>query len=169
MTSSLQPPHGLNQIIKVFGDIDKFIGKTSDGAPHLSAEFERQFIVRLVLPVEIKSTIKIQQRVTAIRCHYLLRDTFARVFADIIAQNLARRIHTIDGCFAFRPQRSSSGLSVHSWGIAIDLNAQTNQRGTGGDMDSEIVGIFKNLGFIWGGDWKGKRRDPMHFQFCTGY
>jgi hypothetical protein len=34
-------------------------------------------------------------------------------------------------------------------------------------MREEIIGVFKESGFIWGGDWK--RKDPMHFQYCTGY
>ena len=36
-------------------------------------------------------------------------------------------------------------------------------------MDAALVALFKQAGFTWGGDWKGRERDPMHFQFCTGY
>ncbi len=73
------------------------------------------------------------------------------------------------GCFAYRPQRTGSKLSTHSWGIAIDLNPATNQQGSDGNMDPKLVEIFRCARFQWGGDWKGKARDPMHFQFCTGY
>jgi D-alanyl-D-alanine carboxypeptidase len=36
-------------------------------------------------------------------------------------------------------------------------------------MDAGIIEIFRGAGFEWGGDWPGKLRDGMHFQFCSGY
>jgi hypothetical protein len=54
-------------------------------------------------------------------------------------------------------------------GIAIGLNPETNPQGTEGNMDPGVVTIFRGAGFEWGGDWPGRVRDPMHFQFCTGY
>jgi hypothetical protein len=53
-------------------------------------------------------------------------------------------------------------LSLHSWGIAVDLNVPGNQRGTVGEMDRTVVAIFKKWGFAWGGDWN--YTDPMHFE-----
>jgi hypothetical protein len=32
-----------------------------------------------------------------------------------------------------------------------------------------VVAAFKRSGFTWGGDWSGAGKDPMHFQYCTGY
>ncbi len=37
-----------------------------------------------------------------------------------------------------------------------------NQRGTVGEMDRDVVAIFKYWGFGWGGDWR--YTDPMHFE-----
>ena len=56
----------------------------------------------------------------------------------------------------------AKGLSLHSWGIAVDLNVPGNQRGTVGQMDRQVVAIFKKWGFAWGGDWN--YTDPMHFE-----
>ena len=28
---------------------------------------------------------------------------------------------------------------------------------------------YERAGFAWGGDWSGAGKDPMHFQYCTGY
>ena len=57
-------------------------------------------------------------------------------------------------------------LSMHSWGIAIDINPATNAYGTQGDIPAEFVQAFKDVGFSWGGDWKTP--DPMHFQYASG-
>lgn len=68
--------------------------------------------------------------------------------------------------FNWRNVRGGSTLSMHSWGVAIDINVATNQMGVpGGDMPMEIVQIMESLGFAWGGRWKGKSYDPMHFEF----
>ncbi|MCU0972135.1 MAG: M15 family metallopeptidase [Gammaproteobacteria bacterium] len=41
--------------------------------------------------------------------------------------------------------------------------------GTAGDMDARLVELFEGFGFLWGGRWAGRSKDPMHFQYCTGY
>ena len=62
------------------------------------------------------------------------------------------------------------GKSLHSWGIAIDINPETNpyQPGNYGppttDIPPQIIEIFKKYGFAWGGDWPGER-DAMHFEW----
>ena len=78
------------------------------------------------------------------------------------------RIHPGEyaGCYfpryiAYDPAK---GLSLHSWGIAVDLNVPGNQRGTVGEMDRQVVAIFKQWGFAWGGDWN--YTDPMHFEMA---
>jgi hypothetical protein len=56
----------------------------------------------------------------------------------------------------------SNGLSLHSWGIAVDINVPGNLRGTVGEIDRQVVAIFKKWGMAWGGDWSWT--DPMHFE-----
>ena len=88
---------------------------------------------------------------------------------EIERSGLRGEIRTFGGCFNFRSKRGNNKLSVHSWAVAIDLNPETNGMGTRGNMSPEIVDIFKRFGFSWGGDWSGNSKDPMHFQFCSGY
>ncbi len=104
-----------------------------------------------------------------ISCHKLMTGIFAEVFRNIHGAGLQNHVTSFGGCFAFRPQRTGTKLSTHAWGIAIDLNPQSNMQGTAGNMNVEVIKIFKQAGFAWGGDWQGKTRDPMHFQFCSGY
>ncbi len=73
------------------------------------------------------------------------------------------------GGYSYRPKRGALKPSTHSWGIAFDLNPATNAMGTAGDMDPRLVALLEGYGFLWGGRWAGRSKDPMHFQYCTGY
>jgi hypothetical protein len=85
---------------------------------------------------------------------------------EIVHRGLASKIHPSQygGCYVPRyiGHNPAYGLSLHSWGIAVDLNVPENQRGTAGQMDRTVVQIFKKWGFAWGGDWH--YTDPMHFE-----
>jgi len=85
---------------------------------------------------------------------------------EVVTRGLASKIHPDEyaGCYYPRyiGRDPSNGLSLHSWGIADDLNVPGNQRGTVGEMDRQVVAIFKKWGFAWGGDWN--YTDPMHFE-----
>ena len=91
-------------------------------------------------------------------------EPFTAVVKTLEEKGLLKHIKSFDGCFILRDKRGLPGQpSTHSYGLAIDLNATTNALGTDGDMNKEVVKVFIDHGFIWGGSWK--RKDPMHFQF----
>ena len=99
-----------------------------------------------------------------VTCHRLMLPQLRGALTDIVAAGKADTLTTYDGCYVPRfiernPQRS---VSLHTWGIAIDMDASTNYRGITGTMDPEVVAIFKRWGFRWGGDWA--YTDPMHFE-----
>ena len=74
------------------------------------------------------------------------------------------------GAYNFRQKRGSENLSVHSWGCAIDFDPANNAMGDATPKIPEwVVEIFTDNGWFWGGYWKGKRTDPMHFQYVVGY
>lgn len=158
-------PSGFDQIIETFGDVSKHVA--ADGT--LKASFEVAHMGRTLLPFAIPLSWAPDKKVKRLYCHKKLGRVFKAVFDEIVEKKLTATIASFGGCFNYRLMRRSHKLSTHSWGIAIDLNVKTNQMGTRGDMDPRIVEIFKWHGFIWGGDWSGKSRDPMHFQFCDGY
>lgn len=85
---------------------------------------------------------------------------------DVVRAGLASQINPDEyaGCYYPRyiGRDPANGLSLHSWGIAVDLNVPGNLRGTAGEMDRQVVAIFKKWGFAWGGDWR--YTDPMHFE-----
>jgi D-alanyl-D-alanine carboxypeptidase len=159
------PPHGLDQIVSTFGDIFGYIRKDHT----LDPRWQTEQLATLSLPFPIVLSWDRSRHVERITCHKLLKPTFEEVFQAILKAGLESKITSFGGCFSFRPQRSGTKLSTHSWGIAIDLNPESNVQGTAGDIDPSIVAIFTKAGLAWGGDWQGRARDPMHFQFCTGY
>ncbi|OLE13179.1 MAG: hypothetical protein AUG89_05785 [Acidobacteria bacterium 13_1_20CM_4_56_7] len=162
---ALVPPCGLDEICATFGDIFGYIATDHT----LDPRWHTEFLDRIALPFPMPLSWDRRQTVSAITCHKLLANAFTSVFERIQSSGLQGKVTSFGGCFSFRPQRTGMKLSTHAWGIAIDLNPGTNSQGTTGNMDEELISIFRTAGFKWGGDWQGRTRDPMHFQFCTGY
>jgi hypothetical protein len=109
----------------------------------------------------VTASVPILGRVT---CHRLMVPQLRGALADIQAAGLASSLHSYDGCYVprFIESNPEHAISLHTWGIAIDLDASTNYRGIKGTMDPKVVDIFKRWGFRWGGDWDYS--DPMHFE-----
>jgi LysM repeat protein len=161
----LTPPNGLEQILATFGNIYDYIAE--DGT--LDPRWQAEFLTRSALPFAMPLSWDRAKVVSQLQCHVKLRDVFPAVFTAIAQRGLQPQIKTFGGCFNFRTKRTAGKLSTHSWGIAIDLNPETNAQGAPGDMDADVVDVFREFGFKWGGDWSARSKDPMHFQFCTGY
>jgi hypothetical protein len=67
------------------------------------------------------------------------------------------------GCFAPRRIPGSGSLSLHAWGLAIDINASANPRLGKSRQDRRLVQAMEDAGFTWGGRWPTVP-DPMHFE-----
>lgn len=104
-----------------------------------------------------------------VTCHRVMLPQLRGALTEIVSRGLSDRIRPDEyaGCFypRFIASDPSRGLSLHSWGIALDINAEGNQRGTVGEIDREVVAILKSWGFAWGGDWSFT--DPMHFELAA--
>lgn len=111
-------------------------------------------------------SVPILGRVT---CHRVMLSQLRAALREIVDGGLADAINVRDygGCYVprFIGHDPGKGLSLHTWGVAIDLNVAGNQRGTAGDIDRRVVAIFKKWGFAWGGDWEWS--DPMHFELAA--
>jgi hypothetical protein len=96
-----------------------------------------------------------------------LKTHFERLFETIVAAGLWDAIQPVSGPFAFRNVRDGTQLSMHAFGIAIDINPKEYARNQKKHFPSpDIVHIFQDYGFHWGMFWT--HPDPMHFQFATG-
>ena len=58
-------------------------------------------------------------------------------------------------------------LSVHSWGAAIDLNAEENRMGTVGAWSDGFIKVMVRNGIYCGQTWTGSM-EPMHFAMVNG-
>lgn len=149
----MTPPAGLDEILAIYGD------------PH-AVDFERKNIVPCPLPYPL---VYGSAMVHATRCHRLLVPVFQAVFSDILSADLSEKATHYSGIYEQRPIRGfPKFVSTHSWGIAIDLNAEENALGGTSHQSPEVIAIFKQHGFAWGGEFKS-RHDPMHFQFARSY
>lgn len=97
-----------------------------------------------------------------IYCNQELIRPLEVAFTDIINRGLVAKLKTWDGCFNIRKKKGGTSLSLHAWGIAIDINAAWNGYGKPPSMNADLMRCFRDAGFDWGGDWKVP--DGMHFQ-----
>ena len=89
--------------------------------------------------------------------------------------HLTKYVNNPGGTFNWRKISGTNRLSVHSFGIAFDINVNySNYWRWSSDMNNdsipyknkiplEIVEIFEKHGFIWGGKWY--HYDTMHFEY----
>ena len=146
-------PNGLDEIIDTFGNLD---------LPNWEAKHLEVFTLPYPLLYEGK-------KVTRARCHHLAVENFQKAFNDIKAAGLQDQVKNYSGIFAERSIRGQSKHpSTHSWGIAIDLEADRFPLGSNERFSDAIIKTFQNAGFFYGGDFKS-RKDPMHFQLCINY
>ncbi len=149
-------PDSLQGVEKVFG---KFTYKDLTGNPPGRIQIDAKWLAANIVTTQIPVLGTVQ-------CHRLLVPVFVNVFKDLQAQGLAQGLKYW-GCFVPRHKGwdASQDLSVHAWGIALDLNADTNAAGTEGNLDPRVIRIFAEHGFYWGGNFG----DPMHFQYTISY
>lgn len=105
--------------------------------------------------------------------HKGLANNFQSIFEELYAMKYPIDV-TGTYVYSWRNKTSGSGLSMHSYGIAIDINP-TQNGGVHGNTDpnsnlyvnDDVVSVFKKYGFYWGGDWSDKYYDPMHFSYVN--
>ena len=104
-------------------------------------------------------------------CHRLVVDAIQGALTEIKNAGLSRFVDTRNsnrygGCFVGRYNRLAGNFgapSRHAWGMAIDINTDTNPQGGVPQMNCAVVRIFRKWGFAWGGNfWPA---DGMHFEY----
>lgn len=101
-------------------------------------------------------------------------DTFQAFLEEAAKYGLVESGLTSSGGYNRRKIRRKDGTespnwSRHAYGEAIDVNALTNGQGTQGTVNPTVArALAAKYGLVWGGDWEGDTRDPMHFEIARG-
>ena len=112
-------------------------------------------------------TTEVMPIIGPMTCNRAIFPQLKAALAEVVSRGLAGELHPDEyaGCYYPRFIAGTTVLSNHSFGLAMDFNVPGNQRGTAGEMNRDVVAIFKKWGFAWGGDWN--YTDPMHFELSS--
>lgn len=125
---------------------------------------EGKYMVMWDIPTELEIGV-IPKR---LYCNAAMVAPLSKAFFNLISRKdpkgnpIVNELKTFDGCFNIRNKRGLNSQSLHSWGIAIDVNAAWNGLGKTPTLSAAFVKCFTDVGFDWGGTWS--RKDGMHFQ-----
>lgn len=128
------------------------------------------FLVLWDVPTELEIGV-IPKR---IYCNKDMVVPLGNAFHKLIATGCVNELKTWDGCFNIRKMRGLTSMSLHSWAIAVDMNASSNPLGLTREQikakgltpfSEEFLDCFRSSGFDCGADWK-KRPDFMHMQLA---
>ncbi|GGH42831.1 hypothetical protein GCM10007423_39760 [Dyadobacter endophyticus] len=125
--------------------------------------FERKWMVLWIVPADIRAAIPCLP--SRIYLNRLIRDVLEKTLRKLIELGLHTEIVSYDGVFNIRPKRGSSGISLHSWGIAVDLNAGLNPFRGKVTWSASFLKVWRDIGWICGADWSAASKDGMHFQW----
>ena len=127
-------------------------------------KFETEFMMMWDVPPDIIEAIPVLP--SRLFIHKLIEMPLEVTFRELIIKGLHKEIETFDGIYNPRYIRGSTTIpSRHSWGLAIDLNADKNKLGqVEPDFTPEFLGVWRDIGWTVGADWYN-RPDPMHFQW----
>ncbi len=124
------------------------------------ASREGKYMEVLTLPAWLRAAIPALP--VKVYCNRLLSAPLVAALTNVVNRGLAAELKTWDGCYKVRMKTAGFSPSLHSWGVAIDLNAATNGYNKTPRLSSAFVKCFTDVGFDWGGEWK--KPDGMHFQ-----
>jgi D-alanyl-D-alanine carboxypeptidase len=178
----MKTPNGRKEIQELFGNpVNK------DGT--LNEAWEGQNIRKVPPPdgwqLYYQDDEKGLVKVSGIRMHRLLADSFQAVLDDIwqyvrtdlggtpTEDQVRARLHKLridqhGGGFNFRKISGSRNLSLHSYGCAIDWDPDHNphKKPLTKTLPDWWYSIWNKHGWSDGRNWR--KPDPMHVQFATG-
>lgn len=93
------------------------------------------------------------------------RPLLEKALQNLIDRGCAKELKTWDGVFVIRKKVANSSMSLHSWAIAVDVNAWENGYNKKPKLSKGFVKCFTDAGLDWGGTWA--KPDGMHFQMRT--
>lgn len=131
---------------------------------------------RAILPFSFPLAWDLAQSVKSIACHEIVAEPLTRIFADAAQHYGEQRYRSLGldlygGCYAYRTMRAGLSLSMHAYGIAVDIDPQRNQLRWGRDraqLARPEYEPFWQIVEAHGATSLGRAKnyDWMHFQFA---
>ena len=131
---------------------------------------------RITLPYPLVLSWEPDTTVTSMKCHERVAGPMRNIFQQTLAhfghdRIKELRLDNFGGCLNVRKKRNGSSWSMHSWGIAVDLDPENNRLKWGADRASFArpeYAPFWNIVEANGAVSLGRARnfDWMHFQFA---
>ena len=131
--------------------------------------------VKFYPPFQMYLAWNLTQKINFFYCHKFIHPMLTQAFDHLLECYSDEGIHDLGidlygGCFNYRLMRgSTTRLSRHSWGIAIDMHPSMNKLSWGSDKAvfaeddyKDMMNAFYEAGFINYG--VEKDRDYMHFE-----
>lgn len=153
------PPIGMKEVRKTFGTFN--YSEMSGGNVDVDDKWEKENLVYIKNICDTGLNIWM---------HRLLSEEFEKTLAWAMDHAPDYKVRMLGGyCPRHKMHDPKRELSLHSWGIAFDINWDKNPVSSKliTDIPPDFIRVFKEEGWDWGGDWKGTK-DSMHFQFATG-
>jgi hypothetical protein len=143
------------------GTLKVRFGEPAVGLPYgsdwirLDPAFVRRHIVSRRVPI-----------LGSVSCHRAMVPHLRAAMRELARRGLSGLVDPGDyaGCYAPRRIQPRGQLSLHAWGLAVDLNASRNPFRGRSRQDPRLVRVTEKHGFTWGGRWP-TRPDPMHFEY----
>lgn len=134
----------------------------------------KEYLVTIDSPFPLRVAWDLKTSVKKISCHRLVAASLKAILTDILEAYGYERIKELGidlygGCFNYRRMRTGNAWSLHSWGIAIDLDPARNQlKETARTARfarpeyKKMIDIFYKHGWVSLG--REANMDWMHFQ-----
>jgi hypothetical protein len=113
-------------------------------------------------------------KVTAFQAHAKVEASLKRIFGRTLDHYGLTQIRKLNldifsGCYNYRATTGSSTLSMHAWGIAVDIDAAHNQMNEDNDEAAFASSIYAPFIDFWEDEgWvnlgRARNYDWMHFQ-----
>lgn len=153
------------------GDCDAFYGNPRGRDGRASGVWEKTHLTRIAPPFAMTFAGRPIRTVTV---HRKCAESLSRVLSAIWDSS-GRDPKRLDewgapvfgGSYAYRVMRGGARLSMHAYGCAIDLDPVRNgfhDETPHFALAPAVVKAFEDEGWEWGGRWKGRACDGMHFQ-----
>jgi hypothetical protein len=128
---------------------------------------EKQFMVMYTPPPTVTASWINTATGAPVKRLYInkdMKDALDLALTNVFKRSLVSQLESFDGVFLVRAVRGDPSLtSLHSFGLAIDINAATNKLGEEPTISPELVKCFTDANFCWGGTFT--RKDGMHFSY----